>query len=315
MVAVHIPVTDPDPVLESKSIYYMERILELLSKGCIAAAKKIFARYHTQFEHLLSHEHFQQMGSRITSPDNWSKDKENQFYTLLHQAQSQNTYEDIHDFTLELLLHLDEPSADSSTQGAYFNLQCILAKNAIRFIEPDEIEINTFIDAKVEFVVENRRSNRESSVMVEGDPGFYLTDAIEQSYRCFIKQVPNAAVGDTLRLKITNIPGLSIHSKPVQEKILYLEPRTEPGDFIEIEVMHESHTGNSFTFRHHSYDGFLWFKRRGVNKKIFNHQNIKPKDRIQAKILYTSEEVKRSNSGQITRLGIIKAVPVKRMES
>lgn len=313
MVAVHLPQVEPDPIWESKSIYYMERILELLSKGCVATAKKIFARYHHSIERLLPSEHYKQLCERITSPDNWSSEKEHQIRQLLKQAQSQNLYPDIHDFAFELLLHLDEPSADSSTQGVYLELQRILAVNAVHFIEPDEIEINTFINAKVEFVVENRRASRDSGSIIEGDPGFYLKDALEQSYRCFIKQAPHAAVGDPLSLKITNIPGLTINSKPSQEKIIYLEPRTEPGDLIEIEVMNESHTGNSFTFRHHSYDGFLWFKRRGVNKSIFNQKNIKPKDRILAKVLYTSDEVKRSHSGQITRLGIVKAVPVKRL--
>jgi len=315
MVAVHLPVVEPDPFLESKSIYYMERILELLSKGCMAAAKKVFSRYHSSIEQLLPNEHYKQLCCRITPPDDWSKEKEQHFYLMLSQAQAQPSYIDIHDTAYELLLHLDEPSSDAATQGTYLNLQRILAKNYVHYIEPDEIEINTFMDAQVEFVVENRRASRNNGVPVEGDPGFYLTDTMRQSYRCFIKQVPHVSVGDTLTLKITNIPGMTINSKSVQEKILYFEPRIEPGEIVELEVMNMSHTGNSFTFRHHSYDGFLWFKRRGVNKKQFNQQNIKPKDRILAKVLYTSEEIKRSHTGQITRLGIVKAVPIKRLDS
>ena len=81
---------------------------------------------------------------------------------------------------------------------------------------------------------------------------------------------------------------------------------------IEIELVSLSHTENSFTFRHHSYDGFLWFKRRGVNKAVFNKSTLRPGDRIIAKVLYTTEEEKRAGNGNITRLGIIKAIPVRK---
>lgn len=315
MVAVHVPMVEPDPVLESKSIFYMERILELLSKNCIVQAKRIFSRYHQYMERLLAPELYQQMRHRTEQEDDWTETKEAEFQQFLQQAQANRIPIDIHDYAHELLAHIEEPSSDSATQDAYIRLQRILAENNFHYLEPDEISINTFINARVEFVVENRRASRNNDVMIEGDPGFYLTDAMDNTYRCFIKQVSGAEVGDTQQLKITNIPGMSINGKQAKEKIIYLEPRTEPGDHLEIEVMNVSHTGNSFTFRHHSYDGFLWFKRRGVNKKEFNLQNIKPKDRILAKVLYTSEEVKRSKSGQITRLGIVKAVPVKRLDS
>lgn len=314
MVAVQVPLIEQDPVMESKSIFYMERILELLSKHCFVQAKTVFYRYHKYMEQMLSPEHFQQMRHRVDQNDDWSTQKENQFQQLLQSAQTSRIPIDIHDYATELLAHIEEPSSDSCTQESYLRLQRVLAENYFHYIDPDEITINTFINAKVEFVVESRRASRDNDVMIDGDPGFYLTDSMDNTYRCFIKQVSGVEVGSTLRLKITNIPGMSIKGKQAKEKIIYLEPRIEPGDSLEIEVMNVSHTGNSFTFRHHSYDGFLWFKRRGVNKKDFNQNNIKPKDKILAKVLYTSDDIKRSKSGQITRLGIVKAIPLKRLD-
>ncbi len=312
MVAVRIPDVQDVSFQETNAIFYMERILELVDKQCFAQSKQIFLSYQQAFEDILSANNIKQLHERVFQKDDWSVDKEKQFYQLLQQSQLNLQYKNTHDYAKELLLHISEPSDKSPSQESFERLRALLADNNAHYIEPDEVDINAFIDGTVEFVVENRKTSQTEKPL-EGDPGFYLTDANGKSYRCFIKQVSGAKVGDTLNLKITNIPGLTINAKQAKEQIVYLEPRTIPGDLIEVEVMHLSHTGNSFTFRHHSYDGFLWFKRRGVNKELFNAHTIKPKDKILAKVLYTSEEVKRSHKGQITRLGILKAIPVKRL--
>lgn len=313
MVAVHVQEYQQNELSESTYIYYMERILELLKKRCIAQAKSIFEKYHTQIEELLPPDHFKQLCERILPDDDWSIEKEEEFFELLDESSYSRNHVDIHDYAHELLLHIDNPSANTPSQESFDRLNLVLAKNNGCFIEPNEVKINTFIDADVEFVVEKRRAQQDENKELKGNPGFYLRDSLNKSYQCFIKQVSNVEVGDSLKLKITNIPGNEIDSRQSKETIVYLEPRTMPGELIEVEVMNLSHTGNSFTFRHHSYDGFLWFKRRGVNKEQFNVQSIKPKDKILAKVLYTSEEAKYSHRGQITRLGIIKAVPLKRL--
>jgi len=51
-----------------------------------------------------------------------------------------------------------------------------------------------------------------------------------------------------------------------------------------------------------------------VNKALFNQSTLRPGERIIAKVLYTTEEEKRASNGNITRLGIIKAIPVRKAD-
>lgn len=297
------------------AIFYMERILEVIELDCTLLAKKIFDKYQNQFQSLLTAEPFQQIKDRVSVSDNWTAEKEMAFFDRLKSASSFNEYKTVHDVAHEFLLHHDHPAESCPTHDLCDDVNKILAINNASYLEPDEVSINTFIDAKITFVVEQRRAKSKNNQPLEGNPGFHITDALNHSYRCFVKQVSDVEVDDVLQLKITNIPGLAISGNQTNEPIVYLEPRVVPGEKIEVEVLNLSHTGNSFTFRHHSYDGFLWFKRRGVNKEIFNQHTLKPKDKIVAKVLYTSEDVKRSPRGNITRLGVIKAIPLKHISA
>ncbi len=299
------------------SLYYVERILEQLELGCFKLAKQTFEVRKTKYYELLKPEHFSYLNERVHCEDDWSEEKEQQWVDRLRNAWSFGVTKIVHDMAHEILLHHDHKPEECSNHSICEEIVDILATNNSDYIEPDEVNINTFINPKVAFVVDQRRSKTNNQRILEGNPGFNLTDALGQRYRCFIKQISDVNIGDQLNLKITNIPGLMLTDNKRHEKIIYLEPRVIPGELIEVELSNISYTGNSFTFRYHSYDGFLWFKRKGVNKEVFNKNTLNANDRIIAKVIYTTEEEKRSKKGNISRLGIIKAIPVKRagMES
>ena len=290
-------------------LFYLERVMEQLEHGSLRLARQTFERYRAFFAALLKANHLQRLEESVSQPDVWTPEKETKFFERMKNAWEFGEYKAVHDCAREILLHHQHESDPCAMCTRVYG---ILVMNNAKYIEPDSIAINTFIDAKIDFIVEKRKSNSQSNKILQGNPGFYLEDAVGTRYRCFVKQVNNVKVGDTLKLKITNIPGLAIATRSNQEPILYLEPRVSPGELIEIELVSLSHTENSFTFRHHSYDGFLWFKRRGVNKAVFNKSTLRPGDRIIAKVLYTTEEEKRAGNGNITRLGIIKAIPVRK---
>lgn len=296
------------------TLFYMERVLELTEQECFALARRTFERHRRDFAVMLEPGPYEQLESRAMAGDRWSPEKEDEMFENLRNAHSFNEFKAVHDLGLEILLHHQHKAESCPTHWRCDEINQCLAEANAHYLEPDEVAVNTFVDAVIQFVVEQRRPRSPGKPNLEGNPGFHLKDALGRAYRCFVKQVRGVDQGDLLKLKITNIPGMSISNKGVSEPIVYLEPRVTPGDKIEVELLNLSHTGNSFTFRHHSYDGFLWFKRRGVNKELFNRHTLKPKDRIMAKILYTSEEIKVSDRGNVTRLGVIKAIPVKRAE-
>ena len=297
---------------EKVLLFYLERIMEQIEAGCVRLAKKRLIRYRSQFESLLKPAHLARLEQLANQSSEWTVDGENKYLDRIKTAWEFGEYKTVHDCGHEILLHLHYPL--NGHAQIHDQVQEILAANNFHYIEPDDININTFIDASVSFIVEKRKSQNNTHLELRGNPGFYLVDALGVRYRCFIKQIDHAEIGDHLQLKITNMPGLAFASQNSQEPILYLEPRVSPGDIIEIDLGTLSHTENSYTFRYHSYDGFLWFKRRGVNKNQFNKSTLRSGERVVARVLYTTEEERRSSAGQITRLGIIKAIPMKRVD-
>ncbi len=294
-------------------LFYVERILDIFNEGCVALAHKIYNEYRDECKSILSKENVAYLKQKMEQPDDWSDEKQNTFVERIENARSFGEYQSVHDMCHEILLHHNHRADRCPTHEICYKIQDILARNNMHYLEPNEVNINTFLNASIEFVVDRRRSSSQDNKTLEGNPGFYLSDALGQRYRCFVKQVGHVEVGTEVKVKITNIPGPALNNGKKWEPIVYVEPRVSPGDLIEIELSSLSHTGNSFTFRHHSYDGFLWFKRRGVNKEIFNQNTLHPKDRILAKVLYTTDEMKRGSSGKVNRLGIIKAIPMKRL--
>lgn len=294
------------------TLFYLERLLEMLDSGCIVLAQTTFSRHQTAFSELLSPEAFQQLSERVSVRDNWNSQKEKHLYKRLQNAFTFGESKISHDLAHEILLHHDHLAESCPNHAICDSVNKLLANNNNVYLEPDEIAVNTIIDAPISFIVEERKPKQNGFQPLRGNPGFYLQDALGRRYRCFVKQMPEANVGDVLSLKVTNIPGLAIAAHGESEPILYLEPRANPGEIIEIELSSLSHTGNSYTFRYHSYDGFLWFKRRGVNRTIFNENTLRKGDRIIAKVLYISEEEKRTADDKVSRLGVIKAIPLRR---
>lgn len=295
------------------TLFYLERILEMLDSGCATLAQTTFSRHQSAFSNLLSPEAFQQLLDRVSLQDNWSHQKEKQLYKRLQNAFTFGEHKISHDLAHEILLHHDHLAESCPNHAICDSVNKLLAENNNVYLEPDEIAVNTIVDASISFIVEERKPKQSGFQSLRGNPGFYLQDALGRRYRCFVKQIPDANIGDILSLKVTNIPGLAIAAHGDPEPILYLEPRVNPGEIIEVELASLSHTGNSYTFRYHSYDGFLWFKRRGVNRTIFNEGSLHKGDRIIAKVLYISEEEKRTSDDKVSRLGVIKAIPLRRV--
>ena len=298
---------------EAAALYYAERILELSNLGFYLLAQQRYQTYESCLRSMLSAEVSKSLQERTAKPDDWSPQKEQNLMARIKDAVEFNEHKAVHDCAHEILLHHNHRADCCPTHHICDEVVEVLSENNTHFIEPGEIDINTSINAEVEFIVEQRRSGSDGR-NPQGNPGFYWTDALNRKFRGFIKQVDQVNIGEKLKLKVTNIPGLTINSREQAEQILYLEPRVSPGDIIEVKLSSLSHTRNSFTFRHHSYDGFLWFKRRGVNKEIFNERTLRPNDKLFVKILYTTNEERRSSKGNITRLGVIKAIPFKRVE-
>jgi hypothetical protein len=300
-----------DNELEEIKLFYLERLMDQLDSGCNYLARNTFFRYKSHFQSLLQPSHIDRLEQNTQQQNSWTRDDELKFLDRMNNAWLFGEHKTVHDCGQEIMLRQNDKT-DVNVELVE-QVQNLLASNNAYYIEPDNINVNTFINAKVAFVVGQRKSQSNPTKPLAGNPGFYLRDACGLRYRCFIKQVNNIQEGDEVKLKITNIPGLVFATLNTREPIIYLEPRTTPGETIEVEIGSISHTENSFTFRYHSYDGFLWFKRHGVNKRIFNKFTLRPGDRINARVLYTSEEEKRSSSGNITRLGIIKAIPLRRV--
>lgn len=294
-------------------LFYLERIMEQAEAGYLGLARVNYHRYKKDIHAMLNPNHVKRMEEIANQGNQWTREKELMLWERMNNAWEFSEYKTVHDCGHEILSHYHHLDKHNLPDYLY-DLAELLATNNLYYIEPDEIAINTFINARIEFLVEKRKSPQHTNKELKGNPGFYLTDSLGRKYRCFIKQVEDVSNGDIIRVKITNLPGLAIANGHGNEPIIYFEPRVTPGELIEIELSSLSHTQNSFTFRHYSYDGFLWFKRRGVNRKAFNKSTLNPKDRIIAKVLYTTEEEKRSDTGNITRLGIIKAIPLDRAE-
>ncbi|MEW6238870.1 MAG: hypothetical protein AB1656_26090 [Candidatus Omnitrophota bacterium] len=296
------------------ALFYLERILDLTDSGCVQLAKNVWKRNKGKFQSLISANHYQRLEEKTNQTDDWSAAKEKEFFERMENARIFCEFKSVHNFGREIILHHIHRADECPSHEIVYKVQERLAVNNVHYIEPDEVAINTFLDARIQFIVDQRRPSRQNSRSLEGNPGFYLTDVLGRRYRCFVKQVDDVKINDVLKLKITNIPGPALTNGNGSEPIVYFEPRVMPGDLIDVGLTSLSHTSNSFIFRHFSYDGFLWFKRRGVNKEIFNRNTLRPNDRVVAKVLYTTEEAKLSSSGKLTRLGIIKAIPIKRAE-
>lgn len=325
--------------LESCAAFYLERLLEQLEGECPLVAQRNFVSNNAIFQEVLSGELFQNLKKRVFSaipshtqltPPDWSK-----LIEALKFGECRYVHDQCHEFLLRNNHLRGHPNADADLRKA----QEVLAECRANYIEPDEICINTFINGRIQFVVSERRQNPKpapstpsshhngngngnnhsshsdiSMVHLKGDPGFGLVDALGKRYRCFVKNAERAKLDDILALKITNVTLNTILGEHGEETILYLEPRVHTGDLVMVILEDLSYTGNSFTFRLYSYDGFLWFKRRGINKKAFNSETLHPGDCLIVKVLYTSEEPKCQKDGKIQRLGIIKAIPVRRVD-
>ncbi|MBZ0254618.1 hypothetical protein K8I31_01060, partial [bacterium] len=217
---------------EAAALYYAERILELSNLGFHILAQRRMQTYESSLRSMLSQEAFQTLKNRISQSDDWTQQKEQNLMARMKDAVEFNEHKAVHDCAHEILLHHDHRADCCPTHFICDEVIEVLSENNAKFIEPGEIDINTSINAEVDFIVEQRRSSGDGR-NPQGNPGFYWTDALNRKYRGFIKQVENIRVGDKLKLKVTNVPGLTINSRDQAEQILYLEPRVLPGDVIE----------------------------------------------------------------------------------
>lgn len=298
---------------QTRVLFYAERILEQMDRQCYCLARKTFDRYRDALSHLIGGDAFRSMQERVLRDDDWCEDKEIRVAALLEDANSFEERSAIHDLAHEMILHHKHRADRCATHDRCERAQNLLSMNNQHYIEPDEIALNTYVDSTIEFVVEKRRPKARDISELKGNPGFYWRDVLGNRYRCFVKQHDDLQPGDSVSLKITNVPGMQIGQGNATESILYLEPRVSAGQHLAVKLNSLSYTQNSFTFRHNSYDGFLWFKRRGVNKELFNEHTLSAGDEIGAKVLYVTDEIKRSPRGTLTRLGIVKAIPVQRV--
>jgi len=300
---------------EDNAVFYLERLMDQLDRQCFLLAHRTFVRHRSDFAAILEKSLLDNLQKRVQSEVPQEIGSQNKVIEKVTNAVQFGEYRTAHDLATEYLLAHDQPNASNGNMTAIETLRNLLAETRRFYLEPDDVRVNVFVNAEVGFVVERRGICSKTGRPLEGNPGFIWVDALKRRYRCFVKQVPEVKVGDLLRLKVTNVTNTFIDTSNGKERVVYLEPRVQSGDHVAVEVSSLSHTGNSFTFRLHSYDGFLWFKRRGVNKQVFNESTLRPGDQVLAEVLYTTEEIKLGSNGTPRRLGLIKAVPLKRLDA
>ncbi len=315
---------------EVKAAFYLERLLEQLDRECPLVAHHTFVTHHTTFRDVLDAALLDALQERVFAAAPGADDVFQPDWKELEHALEFGEYRFVHDTCNEYLLRYSHLRGQPSAESCLRQAQELLARCRMFFIEPEEMRINTFINGRIQFVVSERRSSSNhddfsgnngngngngEKKKLQGDPGFSLVDALGSRYRCFVKQLSDARIDEVVRLKITNITEQTIRGEHGPERVVYMEPRVHSQEQVVIVLDDLSYTGNSYTFRLHSYDGFLWFKRRGVNHREFNPDTLHPGDHIVAQVLYTTEEVKLQRDGRIQRLGIIKAIPVRRVRS
>jgi hypothetical protein len=295
---------------EAIAVFYLERLMDQLDRQCFLLAHRTFVRHRSDFSLILDESLLDNLQRRVQSEAPKDSGSLSHLIEKVTHAVQFGEYRAAYDFGTEYILANDRPNPSNGHVTALETIRNLLADACWHFLEPDDVQINTFVNAEIGFIVSRRGVSTKTGQPLDGDPGFTWVDAVGQRYRCFVKQVPHVQVGDLLHLKITNVTNTFIHNAAQgKERVIYLEPRVQSGDHIPIEIDSLSHTGNSFTFRLHSYDGFLWFKRRGVNKDLFNERTLQAGDHVLAEVLYTTEEV----SPQ--RLGLLKAIPIKRLDA
>lgn len=300
---------------EDVAVFYLERLMDQLDRQCFLLAHRTFVRHRSDFLLILEESLLDDLQKRVQSEVPKEIGPPEQVIEKVAHAVQFGEYRTAYDLGTEYILANDGPNASNGHLIVSETIRNLLADARWHFLEPDDIQVNTFVNPEIGFIVNHRGTCARTGQPLEGNPGFSWTDALGQRYRCFAKQVPDARVGDLLRLKITNVTNIFINTTEGKEQVMYLEPRVHRGDQIPIEIESLSHTGNSFTFRLHSYDGFLWFKRRGINKDVFNERSLRAGDRVLAEVLYTTEEIKLGAKGRPQRLGLVKAVPVKRLDA
>jgi len=181
-------------------LFYMERILDLTDSGCIQLANNVWERNKAKFQSLLSADHFRRLEEKVNQADDWLAAKEKAYFERLENARIFGEFKSLHNFGREILLHHIHRADECPSHEIVYKVQDRLAVNNVHYIEPDEVAVNTFLDAKIQFIVDQRRSTRQNSRSLEGNPGFYLTDVLGRRYRCFVKQVNHVQVNDILNL-------------------------------------------------------------------------------------------------------------------
>jgi hypothetical protein len=299
---------------EELAVFYLERLMDQLDRECFLLAHRTFVRHRADFLIILDTELVEGLQRRVQSEVPKELGSPERVVEMVTHAVQFGEYRAAYDIGIEYLLAHDRPNAPNGTLTILETIRNLVA-DARRFhFEPDDLQLNTAVNTEIGFIVERRGICAKTGQPLSGNPGFTWVDTIGNRYRCFVKQVENAQVGDLLRLKITNITNSFIETAKGKERIVYFEPRVQKGDIVPVEVLSLSHNGHSFTFRLHSYDGFLWLKHRSVNKTVFNEQNVRVGDRVLAEVLYTTEELKVGSKGTPKRLGLVKALPIRRLD-
>ncbi|MFH1744228.1 MAG: hypothetical protein ABIH23_34940 [bacterium] len=306
---------EPKTSREEVAVFYLERLMDQLDRQCFLLAHRTFVRHRTDFLMILDENLVDSLQKRVQSEIPQEPDSPNQVIEKVTHAVQFGEYRTAYDLGTEYLLAHDQPDASNGSMKILETIRNLLADARRHYLEPDEVQVNTLVNAEIGFIVDRRGICAKTGQPLSGNPGFTWIDVMGHRYRCFIKQVPDAEVGDLLRLKITNVTNSFIDTSRGREQVVYLEPRVQKGDLVPIEVLSLSHNKHSYTFRLHSYDGFLWLRHRSVNRKKFNEQSLHPGDRILAEVLYTTDEIKMSPTGNPKRLGLIKALPIKRLDT
>ena len=256
---------------EEVAVFYLERLMDQLDRECFLLAHRTFVRHRNEFLLILDQDLVESLQKRVQSEIPKQMDAGKTIEKVTSAVQF-GEYRAAFDLGTEYLLAYDQPDVSNTSATTLETIKNLLADARWFHLEPDEIQINSFVNAEIGFVVDRRGICAKTGEPLSGNPGFTWVDCLGQRYRCFVKQVPDANAGDLIKLKITNVTNNFINTSHGKERIIYLEPRVQKGDRIPVEVLSISHNKHSFTFRLHSYDGFLWLRHRSVNRKTFKRE-------------------------------------------
>ena len=151
---------------EDAAVFYLERLMDQLDRRCFLLAHRTFVRHRSDFSSILEDSLLDNLQKRVQSEVPQEMRSPNEVIEKVTNAVQFGEYRTAYDLATEYLLAHDQPNASNGDLTALETLRDLLAETRRFYVEPDDVQVNTFVNAEVGFVVERRGvcSDRKSVV-------------------------------------------------------------------------------------------------------------------------------------------------------